>query len=314
MWERFNIPNNPGRLPLDGGGAKLVLHTTEGDFPAGAKLKMQNRVFAAFDNLHNGVHKTWMEGRGSPAHFLITPPTRRVYQYFDLHVGGVTLRDLDGPAFRPNRAGDRVVQIELVGHADSLLIEYSDEDWVWLGEQLREICKQADIPYEFADIRQGAKRMTNTEFKEFAGICGHCHVPENDHWDPGNINLDLLTSQPELPPDSNEPTKDETMWQYCVPENSNTGFIGHFDEDDFCGLLLWVNTMDMFYRWHSIKPRVLTRNQVKSMKVDVLPVGDATYTWVPNDFADVIIKDAAVDSEAIINAAVERVIQRLANG
>ncbi|MFF3848057.1 hypothetical protein [Streptomyces sp. NPDC002328] len=32
-------------------------------------------------------------------------------------------------------------------------------------------------------------RMTFTEWRSFTGWCGHQHVPENDHGDPGNLNF-----------------------------------------------------------------------------------------------------------------------------
>jgi hypothetical protein len=33
--------------------------------------------------------------------------------------------------------------------------------------------------------RSGKQRMTSQEWLGFNGICGHQHVPENSHWDPG---------------------------------------------------------------------------------------------------------------------------------
>ncbi|MGH6927768.1 MAG: hypothetical protein ACREEV_05595 [Dongiaceae bacterium] len=39
----------------------------------------------------------------------------------------------------------------------------------------------------------GVGRMTNDEWNAFDGWCGHQHVPENAHWDPGKLDIDLLT-------------------------------------------------------------------------------------------------------------------------
>lgn len=39
-------------------------------------------------------------------------------------------------------------------------------------------------------------RMTFAEWTDFRGWCGHCHVPENDHGDPGRIPTDrIFTNQ-----------------------------------------------------------------------------------------------------------------------
>jgi hypothetical protein len=35
-------------------------------------------------------------------------------------------------------------------------------------------------------------RFTGTQWREFYGWCGHQHVPENDHGDPGNIDWDTI--------------------------------------------------------------------------------------------------------------------------
>jgi hypothetical protein len=218
-WEQWTIPGEPGRLPLDPGGAKGVLHTTEGDYPTGQKALMQARDLGAFDRLHNGIINVWMRPSGAPAHFLICPPTRRVSQFFPLDRAAVTLRDLAG-GIRTNRAGARVVQIELVGHADSLGVEYTDADWRWFADVLREISRQAGIPYVFhpqwISYPAGGRsvRMTGADYTAFTGWLGHQHVPENDHGDPGLIRLDLLTATP------TDPTPEDPMPPIVIYDNT----------------------------------------------------------------------------------------------
>ena len=34
--------------------------------------------------------------------------------------------------------------------------------------------------------------MTNDEWNDFDGWCGHQHVPENEHWDPGKLDIGRL--------------------------------------------------------------------------------------------------------------------------
>ncbi len=36
------------------------------------------------------------------------------------------------------------------------------------------------------------QRMTGTQWSSFKGVCGHMHVPENDHGDPGSLDFDEL--------------------------------------------------------------------------------------------------------------------------
>ncbi|RMF59089.1 MAG: hypothetical protein D6746_08790, partial [Bacteroidetes bacterium] len=32
------------------------------------------------------------------------------------------------------------------------------------------------------------QRFTIDEWNKFSGVCGHQHVPDNDHWDPGKLD------------------------------------------------------------------------------------------------------------------------------
>ena len=38
----------------------------------------------------------------------------------------------------------------------------------------------------------GVGRMTDDEWNAFDGWCGHQHVPENTHWDPGKLDIDSM--------------------------------------------------------------------------------------------------------------------------
>jgi hypothetical protein len=40
----------------------------------------------------------------------------------------------------------------------------------------------------------GVARMSTRKWKAFNGWCGHQHVPENVHWDPGHIDIVYLLS------------------------------------------------------------------------------------------------------------------------
>ena len=48
--------------------------------------------------------------------------------------------------------------------------------------------------------------MSNSEWMAFSGWCGHQHVPENDHWDPGRINISRLLMTAGTPQVDDEPS------------------------------------------------------------------------------------------------------------
>ena len=45
-------------------------------------------------------------------------------------------------------------------------------------------------PLSAAEIR--AIRMSDAKWRAFTGICGHQHVPDNDHWDPGRLDVSRM--------------------------------------------------------------------------------------------------------------------------
>jgi hypothetical protein len=98
---------------------------------------------------------------------------------------------------RDGQAGCDVWQVEIVAFAES--IESKDDAWYEnLKRFLRGWSIVLDIPYEFprrfATSYGDNVRMTFAEWNDpnLAGWFGHCHVPENEHWDPGNIDLSRL--------------------------------------------------------------------------------------------------------------------------
>lgn len=70
-------------------------------------------------------------------------------------------------------------------------------------------------PGSYGTKADNGVRLTGTEWGEFYGICGHQHVPENYHGDPGNIDIDYLiaeatkltsgTATPPKPPSTTKP-------------------------------------------------------------------------------------------------------------
>lgn len=56
---------------------------------------------------------------------------------------------------------------------------------------LRLFAPRKFIPYP-SSYGQNGVRLTGEQWRKTAGIVGHQHVPENDHGDPGNINIDKV--------------------------------------------------------------------------------------------------------------------------
>lgn len=160
-----------------GGPFKGVLHTTEGTSGSGA--------ISAFRN-----NNSW-------PHFLVDS-TGKVWQFIDTSVGARALRNLSG-GVQTNR--DSAIQIEITGFAGQsnnhsqaqMNALYSLMRWIEANTGV----KPKGPGRAFASgYGQNALRFTGAQWDAFDGWCGHCHVPENDHWDPGTINLDALLPPP----------------------------------------------------------------------------------------------------------------------
>lgn len=167
--------------PYTGGPAKGVLHTTEGASAAGA--------IAAF------------RSSGSWPHFLVDT-VGHVWQFIDSGLAARALQNLPG-GVETNR--DHAVQIEIVGFA-SQPANHSPAQMSALKDLMRWIeategVKPVGPGRPFADhYGQSGIRFDGPTWDNFNGWCGHCHVPENDHWDPGAIDINSLLPVKEIKP------------------------------------------------------------------------------------------------------------------
>ncbi len=72
------------------------------------------------------------------------------------------------------------------------------EGWMLeeVGKMVRWLSDQYKIPlvapYKFDVWQYGRYRMSFSQWRRFRGICGHQHVPENDHTDPGAIDIQAI--------------------------------------------------------------------------------------------------------------------------
>lgn len=173
--DRSTVGNNAGAYT--GGPYKGVLHTTEGSSAAGA--------IGAFK-----ANNSW-------PHFLVDN-TGKVWQFIDTTKAGRALQNLAG-GIQTNT--DSAIQIEVTGFASQPL-QHPLAQMDGLKALMRWIEVNTGVKPKgpgraFATAYgQNSLRFTFAQWDAFDGWCGHCHVPENDHWDPGAINLDALLPAP----------------------------------------------------------------------------------------------------------------------
>lgn len=162
-----------------GGPFKGVLHTTEGASGTGA--------ISAFK-----LNDSW-------PHFLVDY-AGKVWQFIDTKTAARALKNLSG-GIQTNT--DSAIQIEIVGFAgqpdahppvqmDALKALMR---WIEGATGIKPIGPGRAFASAYG---QNFLRFTNAQWDNFNGWCGHCHVPENDHWDPGAINIDALLPSPGL--------------------------------------------------------------------------------------------------------------------
>lgn len=181
MWLRNAVRitgTSAGAMNGDG-SRKLLLHSTEGSTIEGA--------LAAYR-----AHNSW-------PHLTVDCPRRRIVQHLPLNVAARSLRNMPGGVDATNKDGDVLVQIEMVGTATQPTTLGSPEDLIWFAEQVvQPICKALDIPmrstvrwvsYPASYGTQAPQRLSPAAWDAYSGILGHQHAADNDHGDPGSIDI-----------------------------------------------------------------------------------------------------------------------------
>jgi hypothetical protein len=206
-WYQDDFPGSPMEVNV------VVLHTTEGtSLPS-------------------------YGGGGSAPNLTARPDfaAQRLvwYQHFDIDTSSRALRNAAG-GVETNTLN--VCQVELVGTCDPATHQrwqaagqqhiYWPEapDWAlrdlaaflrWMhaehGVPLTGPARWSAYPGSFGTA--GGQRMSGAQWNDFAGVCGHMHVPENDHGDPGAIDFPKLIALakgiPTPAPEDDMPTADE---------------------------------------------------------------------------------------------------------
>lgn len=132
-------------------------------------------------------------GHKNPPHFTLHDGT--IYQHFPIDRAA---RALANPAGGVQTNRRSAIQIEIAWGA-ARIADMPEKNWVALREWMRWVESACDIqpicPL-FGDSREygfkNSLELSPEEWKAFNGWCGHQHVPENAHWDPGAIPMERL--------------------------------------------------------------------------------------------------------------------------
>lgn len=150
---------------------RLVLHTTEGG----------GTIAALFAYYHGSTF--W-------PHFTADLTRHQLAQHIPFSRGGRALSH--STSTQTNDAN--CIQVEIIGHAAQAAL-WPVADVEWLGRALAGVLNTLGIRRSGPTFVAGGagfgapQRMTEGAWRVFNGVCGHQHVPENDHWDPGAFNL-----------------------------------------------------------------------------------------------------------------------------
>jgi hypothetical protein len=163
-----------------GGPWRIVWHTTEGDTAQEAIGHYQRK-------------NSW-------PHFTVDE--HRVYQHVDTEVAA---RSLENPPGGVETNRWHAVQIELVAHAaqakPAALIARAARlaRWIERTHGVPQIWPNGHpLPAQNGKNPGGHNRDPEVWTKQ-GGHYGHCNVPENSHWDPGQIDINALMAPD--PPD-----------------------------------------------------------------------------------------------------------------
>ncbi|MGW8953955.1 peptidoglycan-binding protein [Streptomyces sp. NPDC055709] len=178
--------------------ARVVWHTTESG--AGA---------SAFHT----VGKYLITVNSEP-HILYDPTTDHIGQYGPLTQSARAL--MNAGTMRNNRVGTACIQIEVLAHAAQPFTAYwhPGPNFRALMASIRSFGIPDTFPMGAPARSVAACRRDTTVWLTRGGHYGHCHVPGNDHWDPGGIDTARLLTATPAHPASTPGTQGEAG---CVP-------------------------------------------------------------------------------------------------
>ncbi|WP_081852763.1 N-acetylmuramoyl-L-alanine amidase [Bosea sp. 117] len=141
------------------------------------------------------VSTTSYYGGTNAPHFTVVRKSSgvKVYQHFSINNGSRALKNKDG-GVQTNRAS--AIQIEIAWRSENIAKLHPDiiqslHDLINWISAAKGISKSAPpfFPEDQAVGSGATSRMSFSTWKNFNGWCGHQHVPENLHWDPGPLDI-----------------------------------------------------------------------------------------------------------------------------
>jgi hypothetical protein len=167
--ERLGDGDIGGAMDSPSAPGRAVWHTTEG-----------GHGNTSFKNVG-----AYLISIGAEPHILYDPTTDRLGQYGPLNESARALRN-DGLT-RTNRTGRVCIQIEVLARANTPFTGYWKPGPNF--KALMRAIRSWGVPdvWPAGSCAPGASR-SRTTWATKGGHYGHCHVPGNDHWDPGNID------------------------------------------------------------------------------------------------------------------------------
>lgn len=136
-------------------------------------------------------------GHNNPPHFTVERRTggAQVYQHFSINNGSRALANEAG-GVETNRQS--AIQIEIAWKSNKikdLPTDFKDDLRLLMRWIEAQTGIQRTAPPFFGSEAYGSgsiSRMSHAKWNAYNAWCGHQHVPENIHWDPGPIDINYL--------------------------------------------------------------------------------------------------------------------------
>lgn len=215
--------------------------------------------------VHSTEGTSWpgYDGGSTCPHFTINLASGERRQHVSM---GVAARALANPSggVETNRGG--AVQIEVIGTCDP--DHKGDSGWLFLptmsanqqanlARLMRDIANARGIDWKCGVTFKAypgsygtgnGVRLSGSAWQSYRGVCGHQHVPENDHGDPGNIDIAAIMGitpapEPTPPPAGKAPAfpypSTHYLGQASPPPECHSGYYA----DDQPNVRTWQDRM-----------------------------------------------------------------------
>ena len=170
------------------------------------------------------------DGGSSAPHFTINVATGERRQHISMGEAARALMNASG-GVETNRGG--AIQIETIGTCDPS--HDGDAGWLYLpkmsaaqaanlGRLMRDIADDRGIPWQCsvtfkpypASYGDNGVRLSGSAWNSYRGVLGHQHVPENDHGDPGNIDIAAIMGDDDMPLSDDDIAR---IWRFGIDQN-----------------------------------------------------------------------------------------------